>query len=113
MDSATKEALLNLLRNLRHAVEQQYYINEMAWRTYSALVQMFPEFPDNYRQADKRVSFEPGEGGQCWGCGAHHRCSSGRSALQFRTFSRGASRLCQTCAKLSCLNQHGRSGSWA
>ena len=58
MDSATKEVLLNLLRNLRYSVEQQYYINEMAWRTYSALVQMFPEFPDNYRQADKRVSFD-------------------------------------------------------
>ena len=59
MDAATKEGLLllNLLRNLRHAVEQQYYINEMAWRTYSALVQMFPEFPEKYREADKHVSF--------------------------------------------------------
>ena len=57
MDSPTKETLLNLLRNLRHAVEQQYYINEMAWRTYSALVQMFPEFPEKYREADKHLSF--------------------------------------------------------
>ena len=62
MDNATREALLNLLRNLRETCLEQYYINEMTWRTYSALVQMFPKFPDNYREADKHVSFQQMQG---------------------------------------------------
>jgi len=59
MDNVTREALLNLLRNLRQTADEPHQINEMAWRTYSALVAMFPDqFPGNYREANKRVSFE-------------------------------------------------------
>ena len=58
MDNATREALLNLLRNLRDTVDEQFHINEMAWRTYSALIQMFPEFAQHYEKADEHVSFE-------------------------------------------------------
>jgi len=58
MDNATREALLNLLRNLRDTVDEQFHINEMAWRTYSALIQMFPEFAQHYQRANEHVSFD-------------------------------------------------------
>jgi hypothetical protein len=52
MDSATKEVLLNLLRNLTDSVDTSYHCSEMAWRTFAALSQMFPErFPAEYQQA--------------------------------------------------------------
>jgi hypothetical protein len=58
MDSATKEVLLNLLRNLIQSTENTYYCYEMTWRTHAFLLQKFPdEYPIGYREA-KGVSFE-------------------------------------------------------
>ena len=58
MDSATREVLLNLLKNLRQTTDEMWQSYEMTWRIYSALVTMFPDqFPQSYRDADKSVSF--------------------------------------------------------
>jgi hypothetical protein len=60
MDSITREALLNLLKNLRLTSDEMWHCYEMTWRIYAALVVMFPDqFPDTYQQADKGVSFGP------------------------------------------------------
>ena len=60
MDNATQEALLNLLRNLRHVADEQNHVNEMVWRTYSAMLSMFPGwFLESYQQADSSVEFQP------------------------------------------------------
>jgi hypothetical protein len=60
MDSAIREGLLNLLRNVRQTTDEMWQCYEMTWRTYSALVVMFPDqFPENYQQANKHVSFGP------------------------------------------------------
>ena len=49
---STREVLLNLLRNLRQTTDEMWHCYEMTWRTYSALVAMFPDqFPGNYQQA--------------------------------------------------------------
>lgn len=60
MDNATRESLLNLLKNSRQTTDEMWHCYEMTWRIYSALVSMFPDrFPGNYQQADKHVSFQP------------------------------------------------------
>jgi len=60
MDNATRETLLNLLRNLRQVADEQNHVNEMAWRMYSALLSMFPgQFLEKYRAADYSVEFQP------------------------------------------------------
>jgi hypothetical protein len=48
MDSATKEVLLNILKNLKESTQNTYYASEMSWRTYTALTRMFPEFSRHY-----------------------------------------------------------------
>jgi hypothetical protein len=55
MDSATKEVLLNILKNLKESTQSTYHCSEMAWRTYSALIRMFPHFHDLYNKAEKNV----------------------------------------------------------
>ncbi|HZH82519.1 MAG TPA: hypothetical protein VFD87_05195 [Phototrophicaceae bacterium] len=57
MDNATKEVLLNLLKNLKESTQNAYHAHDMAWRTYAALVKMFPSFPDLYNQGEG-VSFD-------------------------------------------------------
>jgi hypothetical protein len=55
-----KRRLLNLLRNVRQTTDEMWQCYEMTCRTYSALVVMFPDqFPENYQQANKHVSFGP------------------------------------------------------
>jgi hypothetical protein len=56
MDSATQEVLLNLLKNVKETTQNTHYAHEMAWRTYSVLVKMFPDFPREYQTA-KGISF--------------------------------------------------------
>jgi hypothetical protein len=58
MDSVTKETLLNLLRNVRTTTDEMWHGQEMTWRIYAALIQMFPDqFLEQYQSAEKHVSF--------------------------------------------------------
>jgi hypothetical protein len=51
MDSATKEVLLNLLKKLVISTENVHQCVQMSYKTYSALVRMFP-FPELYAQPE-------------------------------------------------------------
>ena len=53
MDAATKEVFVNVLRNLRIALENIQQTQEMTWRTYSALRRLFPnEVPPLYESPE-------------------------------------------------------------
>ena len=52
MDSATKEVLLNILRNLKVASEMSYATYEAMERTRKALQQVLPDFDRLYHSPD-------------------------------------------------------------
>lgn len=58
MDEATKEVLLNLLKNVRRTTDDVYQCYEMALLTYSALLLTLPTFYDAYTRGDHELSFE-------------------------------------------------------
>jgi hypothetical protein len=59
MDSATKEVLLNLLKNLKIATEHSYQTWEAQWQMHSALLAMFPErYEQLYNDSASHPRFE-------------------------------------------------------